>query len=191
MQYLISPNFIHEKLESPSFEDIVDVFEDRMRNWFFMPVSKLLDLPHCHVAALALLIGYFEGIEIYLVGKDSKGKSPEFFANGFAKVFDIPSKGNGLDKKIVEAIYSQARCGFAHDGMFRNKVFFDLLLTKPMLITWPRKNGVFNTSGRIESIVVNPVKFNESILIHFDSYLRNCEAELILLCDKHLKQQLS
>lgn len=172
MQYLISPNFTHEKLESPSFEDIVDVFEDRMRNWYFLPVSKLLDLPHCQVAALALLISYFEGIEIYLVGKDSKYKSQEFFTNGFTKVFDISSEVNGLDKQIAEAIYIQARCGFAHDGLFRNRVFFDSLLTMPMLVTWPRKNGVFDTSGQLESIIVNPAKFNESVLIHFDSYIK-------------------
>jgi hypothetical protein len=42
MQNFISPNFGPEKLESPTYEDLIDVFEDRMRNWFLLPAARFL-----------------------------------------------------------------------------------------------------------------------------------------------------
>jgi hypothetical protein len=172
IKHFISPNFGPEKLESPNYQDLVDVFEDRMRNWFLFPAAQLLKLPHCEIAAIALLISYFEGIEIYLTGKDSKNKSAQFFARGFLKVFSIDAAGSNLSKQIADAIYDEARCGFSHDGLFRNKIFFNDIRPEPLLITWPKKNGVFDTSGKVESIVINPSKFYESIQIHFESYVK-------------------
>jgi hypothetical protein len=151
---------------------LVNVFEDRTRNWFFLPVSKLLDIPNCEIAAVALLVNYFEGIEIYLTGEDSKNRSAEFFARGFGRVFTIQGQDPGFSRKIAAAIYNQARCGFAHDGMFRNRVFFSRVRPDPILVTWPRKNGVFNRSAEAESIVINPPRFYDSIKIHFDSYVK-------------------
>jgi hypothetical protein len=171
MTDFISPNFDGEKLNSPSYEDLVDVFEDRMRNWFLLPARNLLELPHCQIAAVALLISYFEGIEIYLTGEDSKNKSAEFFAKGLLKVFDIEKNGAHLSKEITDAIYSQARCGFGHDGMFRNRVFFSDIPSKPILVTWSKTNGEFDTSGKVESIIINPSRFFESIRVHFDGYV--------------------
>lgn len=171
-QHFISPSFTHEKLESPSYDDLVDVFEDRTRNWFFLPASKLLDIPNCEIAAVALLVNYFEGIEIYLTGEDSKNRSPEFFARGFGRVFIIQGQDPEFSRKIPAAIYNQARCGFAHDGMFRNRVFFSRVRPDPILVTWPIKNGVPNRSAEVESIVINPPRFYDSIRIHFDSYAK-------------------
>ena len=37
------------------------------------------------VAAVALMVNYFEGIEIYVTGEDSKNKSFEFFTRGFGE----------------------------------------------------------------------------------------------------------
>ena len=172
MRNLISPNFSHEKLQSPSYEDLIDVFEDRMRNWFLLPAERLLDTPDCQIAAVALLMNYFEGIEIYLTGKDSKSQSATFFSNGFNKVFSIRGEGRSLSKKIVDAFYRYARCGFAHDGMFRNRIFFSSVRQEPLLITWPKKYGKFDLSGDIESIIINPTRFYKSIQDHFEGYLK-------------------
>lgn len=172
VQHFISPSFTHEKLESPSYADLVDVFEDRTRNWFFLPASKLLDTPNCDIAAVALLINYFEGIEIYLTGEDSKNKSAEFFARGFERVFVVDAQAAEFSRKITASMYQQARCGFAHDGMFRNRVFFSRACSEPILVTWPKKNGEFDRSGSVESIVINPLRFFESIKTHFDRYIK-------------------
>jgi len=171
-QNFISPNFSHEKLASATYEDLLDVFEDRLRNWFLMPAKRLLEIPHCQIAAVALLIAYFEGIEIYLSGKDSKNRSFEFFAAGFSKVFSFQHEDPDAPKIIARAIYDQARCGFAHDGMFRNRLFFSDVPSEPLNVSFPKKNGVLDLT-QVESIIINPSRFYESIQIHFDRYL-NC-----------------
>jgi hypothetical protein len=176
MQYVtlnfISPSFGHEKLESATYEDLVDVFEDRMRHWFLKPAELLLEIPHCQIAAVALLITYFEGIATYLSGKDSKKRSFEFFANGFSKVFSIDHEDKNSSKIIAHAIYNQARCGFAHDGMFRNRVFFSDVPSQPLLVSFRKKNGIPDLS-QFESIVINPFRFFESIRIHFEGYVKS------------------
>lgn len=168
----ISPNFGHEKLKLGNFEDLVDVFEDRMRHWFLLPAEKLLEIPHCQIAAVALLITYFERIEMYLSGEDSKNKSFEFFAEGFSKVFPLQNDDKEATRTISRTIYDQARCGFVHDGMFRNRVFFSDVPSKPIIITFPKKNDTLDTS-QIESIVINPRLFFESIQNHFEDYLKS------------------
>ncbi len=176
MQYVtlnfISPNFGHEKLESATYEDLVDVFEDRIRNWFLMPAERLLEISHCQIAAVSLLMAYFEGIAIYLSGKDSKNRSFEFFAKGFSKVFPIQHEDKNAPRAVQSAIYNQMRCGFAHDGMFRNRVSFSDVPSKPIIISFPKQNDTLNTT-QIESIVINPRLFFESIKNHFEDYLKN------------------
>lgn len=184
MRYYISPNFNHEKLEKPTLEDMIDVFEDRIRNWLLLPAKHLIETPNGLVAATALLSSYFEGIEIYLSGKDSKNHSGEFFVNGFLKVFSVHGEGKEMLKKAAEGIYKQLRCGFAHDGMFRYRVFFDETLSKAILVTWPRKNGVFDTTGELQSIAINPSRFYECIMTHFESYLKRLREGI----DKELKE---
>ena len=147
-QNFISPNFRNEKLESPTYEDLLDVFEDRMRNWFLLPAKCLLEIPHCQIAAVALLIAYFERIQIYL-----------------------------------SAIYGQARCGFAHDGMFRNRLFFSEVRPEPLNVTFPKKIGGELDLTQVESILINPFRLYESIQTHFEQYL----ADLRNGTDKDLK----
>jgi hypothetical protein len=36
----------------------------------------------------------------------------------------------------------------------------------------PKKQGVIDESGEIQSIVVNPARFYDSIQIHFDQYVK-------------------
>jgi hypothetical protein len=114
------------------------------------------------------------GIEIYLTGEDSKGRSEEFFARGFGRVFMAEEDLDlSFCREIAAAIYSQARCGFAHDGMFRNRVFFNRVRPEPILVTWPKKNGVFDRSRGVESISINPSCFYESIETQFNTYVKS------------------
>lgn len=175
--YLVSPNYTHEKLESPSYVDIVDVFEDRMRNWLLAPAAHLLNFRSGEVAAVALALGYFEGIEIYCSGKDSKDKSKVFFRSGFQRVFSVDQSGTHVYDEVVDALYVQARCGFAHDGLFRNRVFFSTVKPQALNVTWPRKNGVFVKGGHLESVIINPKRFCEAIDVHFTKYVAALRAE--------------
>ena len=41
-----------------------------------------------------------------------------------------------------------------------------------MLITWPKKNGILDSSGDVKSIMINPITFYEGIKKHFDDYVQ-------------------
>ncbi len=173
----ISPNHSHEKLNSPSYGDLVDVFEDRMRKWLLDPALHLLKLEHGDVPAVALVLGYFEGIEIYYSGKDSKGASKDFFRRGFQRVFSTKPENAHLFDEVTDGLYVQARCGFAHDGLFRNRVFFNYARPEALSFTWPRKDGAFVKDGHLESVVINAARFVDGVIKHFDRYIAALRSE--------------
>jgi len=163
---LISPHFRHPKLQNPAIEDLVDVLEDRVRSWVLEPARKLSSDPIEQYAALSLLMSYFEGIWIYIQGKDSRNRSQEFFEAAFVEVFLPGGIGERMLKRVAEVLYKDARCGFFHDGMFRERIF----LGKPkgvMHITLPRVNGVIDENGVIESVVIDVEDFYRYVDGHF------------------------
>ena len=64
MDVKISPNFDETKLDSGSIEDLIDVFEDRVRYWLLEPTKSLLKTQHGDIAALCLILTYFEIIQM-------------------------------------------------------------------------------------------------------------------------------
>ncbi len=177
IKYRISPNFTHEKLENPSYRDLVDVFEDRMLNWLIEPAHQLLSIRHGTIAAVALLTSYFETIEIYHSGQDSKGKSKAFFRKGFRHVF-APAEKPGIPfVAITDALYTAVRCGFAHEASAHKTVFFNADGKNAFYVSWPRKNGLFDEQGTLESVVINPLRFYECIHIQFCDYVRQLRLE--------------
>jgi len=175
--YFVSPNFLHDKLENPSYADLVDVFEYRVRNWVLVPAASLSTSENGDIASASILMGYFEGIEIYRSGQDSAGRSKEFFRKGFMHVFPPPAGAEHVFNQVVDHLYRQLRCGFAHDGMFRNRVFFSRARPEPILVTWPRKEGKFDQAGSLESAVVNAPQLGERIDRHFSAYVASLRNE--------------
>lgn len=178
MKSFISPNFTHEKLDNPTYEDLIDVFEDAFRNRMLKSAKYLLEMPGDNnnmpcgdISAVALMTGYFESIEIFITGKSSRGKSESFFKSGFSRVFSTNTADSEMFQKIAESIYDQVRCGFMHEGMFRSRVFFSRMRPDAILVTWPKTNGVFDQTKTVESLVINPQRFYECICIHFDEYI--------------------
>lgn len=172
MSNLISPNFEASKLDSPTIENLVDVFEDRMKFWFLAPAQKLTktfdDLP----ASLCLQMTYFEGIWSFITGEDSNGRSAEFFRNGFVTVFRGHGPSDELLGRVANVLYRDARCGFFHDGMFRDRIYFGnrgLALE----ITLPKVDGVLQLDGEIESIIIDPRRFLATINKHFTDFVAN------------------
>jgi len=175
--HYISPTHTHEKLDSPSNSDLVDVFEDRIRRWLLEPSLHLLKLEHGDVPAISLILGYFEGIEIYCSGKNINGASKDFFCRGFQRVFSIKPENAHLFDEVVDGLYAQARCGFAHDGLFRNRVFFNGARPEALNITWPRKNGQFVEDGHLEAVVINARRFVDGVIKHFERYVAALRSE--------------
>lgn len=171
MNNLISPNFDGTKLNNPTQDDLIDIFEDRMKGWFLDPTRKLLssfnDLP----ASMCLQMMYFESIWSSMTGKNSDGNSLEFFRKGFVSVFHGYGPQDELLSRVSEILYKDARCGFFHDGMLRDRIFFGnrgLALE----ITLPKRNGIVDASGEINSIIIDPKHFIVAIERHFADYVK-------------------
>lgn len=173
----VSPSYEHTKLESPSYSDLVDVFEDRMRKWLLEPAQHLLSMEYGDVPAISLTLGYFEGIEIYFSGQDSDRTSKEFFRRGFQRVFQPRPESAHIFDETVNGLYVQARCGFSHDGLFRNRVFFSDGRPEALTITWPKKDGEFVKTSQIESIVINAKRFVDGVVRHFEQYVADLRSE--------------
>lgn len=170
-QHFVSPNFTHEKLEPPFYKDVVDVFEDRMLNWLLVPAKHLLNVKHGSIAAVALATNYIEGIEIYASGKDSKRNSKVSFRRGFRRIFSAISGPEYLQDAVADALYDSLRCGFAHDAMFRHRIYFSSTRKEAFTITWSKLNGQFDPNGRLLSAIINPTSFIRCIELHFTEYI--------------------
>lgn len=172
----ISPTFSAEKLEDPSYEDLVDVFEDQILGWYLDPVGILLAKNGGDFAACALMMSYFEGIEECFRGRSSKGRSREFFAAGFLRLFPLNQSHADFAEKVINSIYDQLRCGFAHEGMLRNRVYVSRVYNEPMVISIPQVDGMLDPCGPVESILINPERLYVSIKTHFEGYIRMLRA---------------
>jgi hypothetical protein len=119
----ISPHFSEEKYKTGSLEGFIDVLEDRIRFWLLAPAKALLGVQFGDVAALSLLLGYFEPYAIYREGEDSTNKSRAFFRVGFIDVFRKSGLEEGFLGRVADLLYVSARCGLFHEGMFRAGIY--------------------------------------------------------------------
>jgi hypothetical protein len=168
---MISPNFPDEKLDNPSLEDLIDVFEDRIKSWVIEPACVLLGMPHGFVAAMGLLLTYFEGYAIYRRGKDSKGQSKVFFREGFRDVFRNVTVDPALLDRVSDVLYGDARCGFFHDGMLRERILISEQFEAEFVVTVPKIDGKPDQTGPIASILINPRSFCRTVATHFVDYV--------------------
>ena len=176
MGSMISPNFPAGKLATGKLEDWIDVFEDRIVNWTLRQARSLLNVPNGDYAIIQLLMPYFEGISIYLKGKDSGGQSKVFFKEGFISVFLPREPKKELLERIAKILYEDARCGFFHDNMIRSKILIILNSSKysgPLNISLPKKpNGEIDFNGEIKSIIINAEMFLNEVKEHFEKYIQ-------------------
>jgi hypothetical protein len=172
MKSMISPNFPAEKLDAGRIEDLIDVFEDRMKHWSLKQARNLLSQPDSEYAITQLLMPYFEGISIYLKGEDSKGKSEQFFIEGFLSVFSPGNISVEILKRVSKILWKDARCGFFHDNMIRSKIFFTRIpIASSLNVNFPKVNGKVNINGEISAIIINADKLFKKIDGHFTDYL--------------------
>ncbi|HUW18849.1 MAG TPA: hypothetical protein VMW16_06065 [Sedimentisphaerales bacterium] len=150
---------------------MIDVFEDRVRNWILLPAESLLELRHGFMAAISILFTYFEGIQIYISGKDSRGSSKIHFIEGFLSVFGAPDIDKSALENMAETIYTQGRCGFFHDGQSKRKILYSTAREDALTITIPKVDAELDYHGEVQSIVINPARFLWCVKRHFDKYI--------------------
>lgn len=172
MDVLISPRFYASKLASGKIDDRIDVYEDRLKGWFFGPARELLGVPNAGIAILQLCLGYFEGYWTYRTGEDSKSRSKEFFKSAFAEIFSRLDIVDPPDLKLSPDIretlanlhYEDGRCGLFHDGMLRGAIYVGPG-TAPISAT------IEKSTGRVAGILINPEMFLDEIEAHSDQYI--------------------
>jgi hypothetical protein len=167
----ISPNFGPQKLASPSVDDLIDVFEDRMKYWLLEPTKHLISSPVRRIAGFGLSLSYYEAIWIYKQGENSEGRSKEFFTAGFLDVWRPSQTDELVLRHVADVFYKDGRCGFFHDGMLRRRFFLSEREGEPLAITAPMAHGRFDPSRRIQSIVVHGPKYFEYIEGHFTNFV--------------------
>lgn len=170
MEYHLSQKYDHSKLDNPTVDDLIDVYEDIWAGYVFSPVEVLLNNEYGHVAAATLLSSYFEAIESYYSGESSERNSRIFFVKGFCRVF---SSNQPSIESTANHIYKHVRCGLVHDGMLNFRVSYSPAGQKPIYVTYPKNpDGTLDTSQGVESIIINVPLVAKSVRLHFNQYLR-------------------
>lgn len=166
---MISPNYPDTKLDEPSVDDLIDVFEDRVRGWVLAPAKRLLEMKHGQAAGFGLALSYIEGIWSYIAGGGPRWPK-EFFSKAFVDIFRAPEVKEGLLLRIG-AILADARLGFLHDAMSRDRIYFGSLPQGEMLVTLPTRHGRIDEEGAVQSLIIDPARFHAALERHFDRFI--------------------
>jgi hypothetical protein len=166
--FFISPHYGSEKLDCPEIDDIVDVYEDRVRHWVIEPAKLLATTEHGGPAAFCLLLTYFEGAWSYAVATSSSGQSKEYFKRGFADTFKASGLPEPLLLRVGQLLYEDGRCGFFHDGLFRGRIYF-VEMNKDIAITLPKRGDLLDIEGEIQSILIDIKRCILAVEKHFDT----------------------
>lgn len=78
MAFKISPKYYSTKLDSGLLEDIVDVYEDKVRGWLINCGRILNHHEHAGFGVLQTALAYFESYTIFFRGEDSYKRSKDF-----------------------------------------------------------------------------------------------------------------
>lgn len=109
-----------------TFDQKVADFEQAVQTHILDAAEILLDRDRpLNLAALRLLIGYFEPIGKYLRGHAESGSSSEYFIKGCEDVVARrPSVSTEERSKQLKGFYELARCGLAHGATLSRDVVF-------------------------------------------------------------------
>ena len=107
-------------------------------------------------AILSIAMAYFEMIEQFSSGEDSKGKGWEFFLRGFMRVYPGTPFS---DDQIKEQIYRWVRCGMYHGGTTRNSAH---------LSRWQSEGFDINNG----EICINPARVVQELKMHFRCFVQ-------------------
>lgn len=133
----------------------VDVYEDRVTNWFINVARNHVDPnsgPGDYVAVMVAL-SYIEGVEQYRRGsKAPAGKSGEWFCASVQRI--IPNLPNGADKHL----WKEVRNGMFHSGFTEGKTLITHVENVPVSI-------------REEYLRINPLELMKQVDQDFRNYI--------------------
>lgn len=169
---MISPGYEASKLDNATTDDLIDVFEDRLSHWLIERAYAEIGTKNGEVAALSLLLSYFEATWSFISGGDSTGRSRVFFCRGFVVVFLSSKIDREVLARIAALLYKDARCGLFHNGMFREGIYLGKLPNgAPLSATWSNAKGASANQIKIESLLIDLGEFCRYVEGHFKKYL--------------------
>lgn len=138
-----------------NIDDKIYIYERQVNEWFFKIADKLSEMRDLHSGFIILMIAtsYIEGVQQYIKGERSNGRSKEFFVEAMKRIF------HNIGKSDAEKFYDQVRCGLFHDGMSKECV----------VVSYDFPEAVRFVDDRI--IEINPKLFLDKIKDDFGTYL--------------------
>ena len=181
----VSPSFSGQKLENPSIEDKIDVFEDQVNGWVLNHAKILTSEQnpyrrHCGIAVLMIVGSYFESLGAFLRGESSERRSRQFFAIGLQNVFPDILKAAGEEKTadpekvfsdFAGTFYAELRCGLFHEAMIRGRIV--IAPASELAGTIGLATVIDTHAHKIATIVIDPERFLAHVANHFAEYVQN------------------
>ena len=166
----VSPNYTEaDKGSTPSPDDLVEVFRDRVDGWQLAIAEEMLrqieDSPtyprmrHAGYALISVVFSYFEMVGQCVKTPGTKTRPTADFVAGFEDVY--PGwQGRTAD---IETIYDRIRCGMFHNGYTKRGVYIDGEYTA----TFELRNGV---------VLLNPHLLVRDLRSHFTAFTARLES---------------
>jgi len=161
--WAVSPRYRSSELVSGRV-NAIDVFEDQVKGWVLEFAKRLTAEEHSGIAVMMVCTSYFEWVESFRRGKDSRSKSEEFFKSTFQRLFpDLASSARGVD--AADILYHDLRCGLYHEGLMRGRIVFR------------REGEAIEIRDAPLQVVINANAFLDNIITDFDQYLHQLRAQ--------------
>ncbi|UCD18320.1 MAG: hypothetical protein JSV44_05255 [Candidatus Zixiibacteriota bacterium] len=137
----------------------VDIFQERVRERFLNPISRIEDCPYSGFAVLALDCLLIEMLQQFREGveRTPSGMSKLFFV----KFLTESSFGEAFDKKKAERFYRQIRCGILHQAEIRGRSRILVDDEVPLVAYTDDQKG----------LLVNRRVFHRMLMQEFQSYI--------------------
>lgn len=148
------------QLNPSNIEDKIIIYERQVNDWFLKPAQRFLRGENNGFIVLMICLSYFEGVEQYKQGTNSRNQSKAFFIQAIENIYH-----DRYSNYELEDLYKQARCGLFHNGMTDGKIIIG--------------NDFPNAMDFSEH---NAIKINLKILLkdikeNFNSYIKNLRNE--------------
>ena len=156
-------------------EDMISIFEDRIKGWVIGPAQRLLERdPESGFAALAIITTYFEMIAKYQgidsveppasIEPDSPTERGTLFQNGFRAAFS--AQNPPLNDRVPELYYLHVRNALYHAGFPGTKIAIDDTLSGPFR---------YSADSSI-ALTLNPTHIILAVRDHFERYIAELRA---------------
>lgn len=153
-------------------------YEVRALRLIFEQARALVERDHGQLAALHLVLPYFETFHSCRTGESSEDRSRTFFRLGSLDVFPTPDEVRAPSKSVsaefmselADVLYTEARCGLFHEGKTRYRIHISAAPTAlPIVVD-------VGSGTYILRVTIGVPAFLGRIEDHFSGYVRQLKS---------------